>query len=131
MLRDEFARHIDRDRAPELAALVRTRRVFEIELELERVYDLTNPDAVAQLGIVNAPACFHDRAVARATAGFLRDVIEVEAVIAPAIARLHRPGYRIVIVFPDRLERPLSELARRIEPAGSLQLVPTATGVGV
>lgn len=121
MLRDEFARHIGQHRAPELAAHVRTRRIFEIALELERVYDLTNPEAIAHLGIANAPACFLDRAVARATAGFLRDAIGVEGIIVPAIAQLHRPGRRFVVLFPDRIERPLSDIARHIEPVGSLQ----------
>lgn len=121
MLHAVFQRHFSRDRSPELTAFVQTRRVFEIELTLDRVYDLTNPDALARLGIVDTPNRFRDRTIARATAGFLRDVIEVEAIIAPDITEFHRPGYRMVILFLDRLNRPLSETVQRITPAGRLQ----------
>ncbi len=119
----EFARHFERDRAPELAGLVQTRRIFELELELARVFDLTDPSAIGALGIANAPVCFQDRSVARATAGFLRDVIGVDAILAPSTVFLDRPQHRNLILFLDRLDRPLHELIHRITPAGSFQLV--------
>lgn len=121
MLADLFARQLARERAPELGANIQTRRIFELQIELERVYDLTNLAAIAELGIVNAPACFHDRGVARATAGFLRDVIGVEAVLAPPIAHRQQPGQRTLVLFLDRLERPLSEIATSVAPSGSFQ----------
>lgn len=121
MLADLFAHHLARERAPELSEDVQTRRIFEIDIELERVYDLTNLASVAELGIVNAPACFREPAVARATAGFLRDVIGVEAILAPSIAHLHQAGHRILILFLDRLEHPLSDIARSVSPSGSFQ----------
>lgn len=121
----EFARHFERDRAPELAGLVQTRRVFEIELTVSRVFDLTEPPALAALGISNAPSCFLDRAVARATAGFLRDVIGVQAILAPSVVFLDRPEHRNLVLFLDQLEFPLDEIVHRVTPSGSFQLVPT------
>jgi hypothetical protein len=127
VLVSEFARHFERDRAPELVGLVLTRRIFELDLELSRVFDLTEPAAVAELGIANAPACFLDRTVARATAGFLRDVIGVHAILTPALIALDHPGARNLVVFLDALPVPLHEIVHRVTPAGSLQLTPSLT----
>lgn len=118
----EFARHFERDRAPELAGLVQTRRVFEIELSLARVFDLTDPAAVTELGISSAPSCFLDRAVARATAGFLRDVIGVQAILTPSVAFLDQPEHHNLVLFLDALETPLDEIVQRVTPVGSFQL---------
>jgi RES domain-containing protein len=119
----EFARHFERDRAPELAGLVQTRRVFELEVSLSRVFDLTDPSSTAALGITGAPSCFLDRTIARATAGFLRDVIGVEAILTPSIAFLDQPEHRNLVLFLDRLEVPLRDIVQSISPAGSFQLV--------
>jgi RES domain-containing protein len=121
----ELARHFECDRDPELASLVQTRRVFELDLELSRVFDLTDAAAVAELGVAEAPSCFLDRAVARATAAFLRDVLGVEAILAPSMVFLDRPEHRNLVVFLDQLASPLAECVHRIEPAGSFQLVPS------
>lgn len=121
----EFTRHFERGRAPELAELVQTRRVFELELELQRVCDLTEPALIDVLGIPNAPSCFLEKAVARATAGFLRDVIGVEALLVPSTAVPNEPEHRNLVLFLDRLEHPLDAYVREIAPAGSFQLVPS------
>lgn len=121
----EYARHFERGRAPELAESVQTRRVFEIELSLSRVFDLTDPAAVAALGIADSPTCFQDRAAARATAGFLREVIGVEAILTPSLVFPELPEYRNLVLFLDRLQRPLDEIVQQIEAAGSFQLVPS------
>ncbi len=122
MLIDEFARHIRRERAPDLADDLPARRMFDIDIALDRVYDLTNHAAIAELGIDNAPACFRERVVARATSSFLRDVIGVEAIIAPSNMNPHRTGSRFLIVFLDRLDQPLSEAVTAIASSESFQL---------
>ena len=118
----EFGRHYERDRAPELAELVQTRRVVELEIALTRLFDLTDPAAVAALGIEGAPGCFRDRTVARATAGFLRDVFAVEALLAPATNPSSQSAAPLLVLFLDRLQAPLSDVARSVTPAGSFQL---------
>src|SRR5699024_1359256 len=123
-LHGELTRHFDRDRASELSELVQTRRIFELDLELTRIFDLTESAGIAALGITNAPSCFLDRAVARATAGFLREVIGVEAILAPSIVFLDQPEHRNLVLFLERLEQPLDACVRHIAPAGSFQLVP-------
>ena len=105
--------------------MVQTRRIFELELELTRVFDLTEPVAIDVLGIPNAPSCFLDRTVARATAGFLRDVIGVEALLVPPIAFSNPPEHRNLVLFLDQLDKPLDAYVRHITPAGSFQLVPS------
>ena len=118
----EFSRHFDHDRAPELAELVQTRRVVEFEITLSRLFDLTDPAAVTALGIEGAPGCFSDRTIARATAGFLRDVFEVEALLAPASITTGQTEHRLLVLFLDRLQQPLSEIARSVTQSGSFQL---------
>jgi len=120
ILSNDFDRHLRRDRSPAVEEIVQTRRIFAFEIALERVYDLTDPASFGALGITGAPACFRERAIARATAGFLRDVIGVEAMLAPS----SDTGSRILILFLDRLESPLSDIAHSIEAVGSFRLVP-------
>ncbi len=117
----EFARHLRRDRSPEVDEIVQTRRVFAFEIALDRVYDLNDPASLGALGITGAPACFRERTIARATAGFLRDVIGVEAALAPSFD----PGSRTLILFLDQLERPLGDIAHSIEAVGSFRLTPS------
>lgn len=117
-----FTRHFERNRAPDLSGLVRTRRVLEIDLTLTRVYDLTDPLAVAELGIVDTPSCFDERRVARAIAGFLRDVVGVEAILVPRFG-IHTPeSDRVLVLFLDRLEHPLDAIVQKITPSGSFQI---------
>jgi len=121
LLSNDFTLHLRRNRAPAAEEIMQTRRVAAFEIALERVYDLTDPASLGALGITGTPACFRERAVARATAGFRRDVIGVEAVLAPA----SEPKSRLLILFLDRLESPLGDIAHSIEAAGSFRPVPS------
>jgi RES domain-containing protein len=122
----ELARHFRGDRATELAVGLRPRTIFEIELRLERVFDLTTPEAASSLGIAGAPICFLDRTVARATAGFLRNVLDVEAMLAPSVVFLDDPTRWNLILFLDRLRTPLEDVAIRVEPGGTFRLTTDA-----
>lgn len=127
VLTAELAQHFRRDRAAELASLLRERRIVAVELELDRVFDLTDRTVVADLGIEDAPSCFGDRAMARATAAFLRYVRGAEGIVVPSLAFPDDPTRWNLVLFLDRLSQTLAERVRTVEPAGTFQPEPVAS----
>lgn len=122
LLAEEFHAHLRANRDPELRTLVRPRRIYAIELRLERVFDLTDPAVLAQLQIPDAPGCFADPAIARATAGFLRHARNAQAILVPSLLHLDDPGRWQLVVFLECLPSPLEEIVTLIEPLGTFQI---------
>lgn len=126
VLTAELAQHLRRDRAAELASLLQERRLVAVELELDRVFDLTDRSVAAELGIEDAPSCFGDRALARATAAFLRHVRGADGIVVPSLAFPDDPACWNLVVFLDRLSQTLAERVRTVEPAGTFHPEPVA-----
>jgi hypothetical protein len=55
---------------------------------LDRVLDLTNAQVCQKLSLTNAPVCFSDKAIARATANYIRNTTTIQAIIVPSMALL-------------------------------------------
>ncbi len=68
----EYGRHFQINRTPGLAAKVYQRKVYRFTSDLEHTLDLTDPKSWLELSLQDAPTCFMDKAVARATAQFIR-----------------------------------------------------------
>lgn len=120
-VRAELAAHFQRDRHPELATLLQERRVYAIELSLERVFDLTDAAVIDGLAIPNAPGSFADRAVARATAGFLRHVRGAHGIVVPSLALPANPAHWNLVVFLERMPS-LEAVVANLVPADTFQL---------
>lgn len=121
LLQREFSAHLVRDRDPELAALIRPRQVFECDVALERLFDLTDPVVLDGFGIQQAPDCFADRAIARATAGFLRHVRGADGLLVPSMVARDDRSQRNLVVFLDRLGQPLEasvSVVKRLDTFG-------------
>lgn len=99
----EFARHLDNNRASGLRTALRARQLYRLHVRLERVLDLRRPDVRATLSIPDAPACFLEKAVARATAHYIRTVTTVQAIIVPSMAFLDEPDRWVGVLFLERL----------------------------
>lgn len=99
----EYARHFCVDRTPGLAAQTYRRQVFRFQVELEHVLDLTNSKIWAELSLENAPDCFKDKTIARATANFIRNTTLTQAIIVPSIAFLDRLEQWCLVLFLEKL----------------------------
>ena len=119
----EVARHLAVDRGG--AAIPSTRAVYEVRLEVDRSLDLRQRSVLAMIGRDDAPQCWLDERIARATATFFRDTLGVQALLVPSVASLDAPGRFNVVAFlenlPDRVRSFLPRARRRsvvtVEPA--------------
>src|SRR3954452_10655947 len=99
----EFARHLHDQRTEEIGRATLSRRIFDVDLSVEHVLDLRDPNVCAAMSLSDAPHCFLDREVARATAGFLRRTTEVEALLLPSVAFLDQLERWVMAIFLDKL----------------------------
>ena len=84
----EFGRHFAVDNVPALAPAAVTRTVYRLELTIDRLLDLRAPQLWHALSLQDAPFCFVERGVARATARFLRRTTRTQGLLAPSVAFL-------------------------------------------
>jgi len=105
----EFGRHLRDSRSERLGAETIVRRVFELEVRINRLLDLRDPQAcaavagVAGLALTPFPTCFLDRDLARATAAFLRQSTPVQALIVPSAAFMDALDRWIMVLFLENL----------------------------
>lgn len=99
----EFSRHIDRDRPPAVVAGVLQRRLYRFEIRLDAVLDLLQPQTWTALSLADAPNCFLDRRIARATAHYIRATTTIQAIRVPSIAFLDDLTRWVLVVFLDKL----------------------------
>jgi hypothetical protein len=103
VLAAEWGRYLVEELTGDLATAMVERVVYRLELALTAVLDLRDPVVLAALSIGGAPACFLDRAVARATAAFVRRTTAAEAIWVPSVALLGQPTRGNLAVFIDKL----------------------------
>lgn len=99
----EWARHLQVDRSPTLAGYVKRRQVYRFEVQLRHTLDLCDPQVWRGLSLEDAPACFLDKAIARATATFIRNTTKVGAIFVPSAAFLDQLDKWILVVFLEKL----------------------------
>ncbi|HLZ71774.1 MAG TPA: RES domain-containing protein [Dehalococcoidia bacterium] len=98
----EFARHFQVLQSPQLGPFAVERQVYRLELRLE-LLDLREPAVLEALSLAGAPQRFLDRAVARATARFVRRTTAAQAIIVPSMVFLDQPDRWILVVFLECL----------------------------
>lgn len=112
----EWARHLQVDRSPLLAGYTKTRQVYRFEVRLRHTLDLGDPQVWKELSLEDAPYCFLDKAMARATATFVRKTTAAEAVFVPSAAFLDQLNKWVLAVFLEKLpENPRSFLSSVVE----------------
>ncbi|MFT4040176.1 MAG: RES family NAD+ phosphorylase [Thermomicrobiales bacterium] len=99
----EWGRHFTAQRTPELPRLTVERQVFRLELSLAAVIDLRSPAVCTELSLANAPYCFTDVNIARATAQFVRMTSPAQAVLVPSLGFLDDPARWCLVVFLEKL----------------------------
>jgi hypothetical protein len=117
----EWGRYLVEELTGDLAAVMRERTVYRLDLELAAVLDLRDPAVLSALSVTGAPSCFLERMVARATANFVRRTTAAVGLWVPSVALLDRPERGNLIVFLDKLPADPAAFVRRCEAVGPLR----------
>jgi len=106
----EWLRHLE-DMGLSAGAPVPPRDLYEVTVSLERTIDLRDGANQAQLSIDDMSKLVLDPVAARALATFVRSALDAEAIWVPSVAFLDRRDQGNLVIFLDRLDRPLADLA--------------------
>ncbi len=118
----EYARHFKVDRTPRLAAQTYRRQVFCFRVELEYVLDMRNPKVWVELSLKDAPDCFKDKTIARATANFIRHTTSTQAIVVPSVAFLDELEQWFLVLFLEKLQPEAGKFLPSVEPDGFFQI---------
>lgn len=116
----EWSRHFAVNRSPELEQQTVERAVFRLTLSVDRVLDLRDAAVLHELSLEDAPNCFLDRSIARATATFIRATTEAQAIIVPSICFLDQVDRWRLVLFLDKLPGP-RDFVTGVEGVGPLR----------
>jgi hypothetical protein len=117
----EWGRHFAVRRVPGLERITVERSVFHLELTLDHVLDLRSAPVCDALSLANAPWCFADGNLARATAQFVRNTTAAQGMLVPAMAFLDDPSRWCLVVFLEKLPADPAEFISSAVPAGPLR----------
>lgn len=87
------------------------RDLYEVTLSLQRTIDFRDGANQAQLAIDDMSKLVLDPVAARALATFVQSALEAEAIWVPSVAFLDRRDQGNLVIFLERLDRPLADLA--------------------
>jgi RES domain-containing protein len=120
----EFARHFHEEVSPlegrseRLIRRATARRIYDLRVQIEYTLDLRDASLCAALSLENAPYCFLDRAVARATAQFLRQTTPAQAILVPSMALFDQAERYAIVLFLDKLSTEPHTFITAAEPDG-------------
>ncbi len=106
----EWLRHLE-DAGLAAGVPVPPRDLYEVALSLQGTIDFRDAANQAQLAIDDMSKVVLDPVGARALATFVRTALDAEAIWVPSVAFLDRREQGNLVIFLDRLRRPLADLA--------------------
>lgn len=118
----EYARHFEVNRTPGLAAKTYRRQVYRISVKLEYLLDLCDSNVWLELSLVNAPDCFKEKAIARATAHFIRNTTQTQGIIVPSIAFLDDLKQWCLVLFLEKLPADPHQFLLSVESDGNFEI---------
>jgi RES domain-containing protein len=117
----EWGRHFATNRSTQLQQLTVERRAFRLDLAIDRVLDVRNDAVCHALSLDNAPACFADIDVARATAHFVRRTTDAQALLAPSMGFLDDLDRWCLVLFLEKLPPDPRSFIASVTPCGPLR----------
>jgi RES domain-containing protein len=108
-------------RTPQLDRRAVERSVFRLELAFDNVLDLRRGEVCQALSLLDAPACFMNIAVARATAQFVRTTTAAQAMLVPSIGFLDDLERWCLVVFLEKLPPTSGSFVSSVTEAGPLR----------
>jgi hypothetical protein len=124
-LATEWARYVD-EQPPAIAdpAQSRQRRIFAIQVTIDRVVDLRSEAVCAILGLTDPPYGFmRDRELCRQIAGRLRRETDARAIIAPSMGLLDQPEHWTMALFVEKLPTYPEPFLTRVERRGQMPVL--------
>ena len=118
----EFARHFESARTPALLKQIYKRKVYRFKIELDYTLDLCNPSICKQFSLTDAPMCFMDIKIARATATFLRNTTSIQAIFVPSMAFMDDASKWCLVIFLEKLQPNYSNFFKEVQPDGYFQI---------
>ena len=88
-------------------------------VELQHTLDLRRPEVWRALSLEQAPQCFLDKPLARATADFVRRTTAAEAVFVPSMALLDQLDQWVLVIFLEKLPIDVYRFLPSVEQEGS------------
>lgn len=115
----EWSRHFQFDRSKQLAAKTKRRKVYQMMVNLNHTLNLCDRLCWQELSLKDAPKCFLDKNIARATAQFIRQTTRVEAIFVPSMVFLDQMDKWVLVIFLEKLpiDQPL-EFLPKVEDYG-------------
>lgn len=120
----EFARHLQTDRAADPTLTPERRQIHRLSLSVSHVLDLREQRLHEALSLTDAPQCFLDRAIARATARYLRTVTPAQGIVVPSAAFIDDLDRWVLVLFLDKLPDDPHQYIHAAEPDGTLRIDP-------
>lgn len=117
----EWGRHFVMHRTTQLQQMTVERNVFSLELSIDAVLDLRSEEVCQALPIDNAPYCFADITVARATAHFVRGTTKAQALLVPSMGFLDDLERWCLVVFLEKLPPDPRSFISAVTPRGPLR----------
>ena len=117
----EWGRHFAVNRTAQLRQMTAARSTFSLELSLDSVLDVRNEDVCNALSLDNAPYCFADIHVARATAHFVRGTTEAQALLVPSMGFLDNLERWCLVAFLEKLPPDPRRFISSVTPRGPLR----------
>jgi RES domain-containing protein len=118
----EWGRYVETGRTPLLGHQVVTRTVYRLDVTVDRLLDLRDREVWSDLSLTNAPACFLDMSIARATAHFIRRTTEAQGLFVPSVAMLDKLDRWNLVLFIEKLPADPARFIRRVDVAGPLSV---------
>jgi RES domain-containing protein len=117
----EWGRHFANNRTAQLQQMTIERNTFSLELAIDAVLDLRDADVCNSLSLDNAPYCFADIQVARATAHFVRRTTEAQALLAPSMGFLDDLERWCLVAFLEKFPPDPRSFISSVTPCGPLR----------
>jgi RES domain-containing protein len=118
----EYARHFQVNRTLGLGAKVYRRKVYRFEVKLDHVLDLTKASVWSALSLQDAPDCFKDKNVARATATFIRSTTAAQAIFVPSAAFLDDLQQWCLLLFLEKLPSDVRQVLPEVVEDGYFEI---------
>lgn len=117
----EWGRHFQTDRSARLQQTTVERSTYSLEVTIDHVLDLRSAKICHALSLDNAPHCFADFGIARATANFVRSTTIAQAVFAPSMGFLDDPERWCLVAFLEKLPPDPRSFITSVTPRGTLR----------
>jgi RES domain-containing protein len=117
----EWGRHFAVNRTERLQQETVERSVYRLTLSLDHLLDLRRPAVWDALSLENAPYCFADVAIARATATFVRRTTVAQGLLVPSVAFLDQLDRWRLVAFLEKLPADPTAFISAVTSCGPLR----------